>query len=90
MMRRHYAAAAIFFVVFAIHSTSPVSIQGDSRWTVPQALSLIHHHGFNLDDYSNRFASQNFHFIECVSTDHHWTSPVQQATCPGGHFYYGT
>lgn len=88
MMRPHYAAAAIFLVVCAVHSTSPVSIQGDSRWTVPQALSLIHHRSFNLDDYASRFPSQNFYLIECVSMDHRWTSPVQQTTCPGGHFYY--
>lgn len=82
------AASGIFLVVFAVHATSPVSTQGDSRWTIPQALSLIHRRSFNLDDYASRFAAQKYHFIECVSEDGAWTWPVGKPACPGGHFYY--
>jgi len=78
----------VFAAVFAIHTTSPVSIQGDSRWTIPQALSLIHQRNFALDEYAARFPAQDYYFVECVSAQHVRTYPVKQATCPDGHFYY--
>src|SRR5258708_29357514 len=87
-MRTSYAAAAIFCIVAAVDCTSPVSIQGDSRWTIPQALSILHEHNLDLDEYAWLFPSQNYYFIECVSANHVRVYPVQQATCPGGHFYY--
>ena len=87
-MRTSYAAAAIFCIVAAVDCTSPISLQGDSRWTIPQALSILHEHNLNLDEYASRFPSQNYYFIECVSANHVRVYPVHEATCPGGHFYY--
>jgi hypothetical protein len=86
--RTFRTAAKLFSIVFIVHATSFVVAQGDSRWTIPQALSLIHEHNFDLDEYASLFPSQDYYFIECVSTKHHWTWPVNQTTCPGGHFYY--
>jgi hypothetical protein len=82
------AAAVIFCVVAAVDCTSPISIQGDSRWTIPQALSILHEHNLNLDEYAALFPAQDYYFIECVSANHVRTYPVHQAACPGGHFYY--
>lgn len=87
LMRATYAAAAIFCLVAALDCANNLSLQGDSRWTIPQALSLIHQHNFDLDEYASRFAAEKYYFIECV-TPHERTFPVRQATCPGGHFYY--
>lgn len=88
-VRSHaYTAAALFLLVAAMDSTSHVSTQGDSRWVIPQALSLLDRHTFALDEYASRFPQENYYFIECVSADHVRTYPFYQPVCPGGHFYY--
>src|SRR5258706_7197275 len=89
LMRKPFrTAAGLFFIVFGVHVTSFVSAQGDSRWTIPQALSLIQQHNFDLDEYANLFPAHDYYLIECVSGKHQWTWPVNQAVCPAGHFYY--
>jgi hypothetical protein len=87
-MRTSYTAAAIFCIVAVVNCTSPISLQGDSRWTIPQALSILHEHKLNLDEYASLFPAQDYYFIECVSANHVRVYPVRQTTCPGGHFYY--
>jgi hypothetical protein len=39
-MRPAWLAAALFTIVFIVHSASPMSSSTDSRWTVPIAFTF--------------------------------------------------
>src|SRR5579872_865268 len=87
MTRTAHTAIRLALAVFAVHATSYVSTSGDSGWTVPQTLSLIHERNFNLDEYAALFPAHNYYFVECVTPSHQWIWPIKTTTCPG-HYYY--
>jgi hypothetical protein len=57
------AGVLLGLAVFLLHAASPVVTSGDSRWTVFQALSLIHHGDLDLDEYQPRLHSSNNYAI---------------------------
>lgn len=64
-MRRLKGKAGVLLglAVFLLHAASPVVTSGDSRWTVFQALSLIHHGDLDLDEYQPRLQASNNYAI---------------------------
>src|SRR5260221_11211346 len=51
-MRSAVWAAALFFIVFFVHSLCPIGSMFVSRWTIPIALSLLDRGDTNLAGYS--------------------------------------
>ena len=83
----HRLAAFVFLLTFAYHATSPVSQQGDSRWTVFTAVSLLREGNLDLNEYPQREQEWNFYAIECVS-DAGRRYPITSLTqCPNGRLY---
>jgi hypothetical protein len=80
------AAAAVFGLVFFIHALSPVSSSGDSRWTVPVALSLIERGDTNLDEYLELVRKNDYYGAECVRPPVAVRGPAM-GDCGGGHIY---
>jgi hypothetical protein len=56
----------LFLFVLASHSASRVATSYDSRWTVPGALSLLHHGDADLNEYEPLLRSNNFYSLECI------------------------
>lgn len=66
----------------------PVSIQGDSRWTIFTALSLIHGRGPDLRAYAPMVVANGFYAIECVGPDHIRRYPISSLDqCAVGRLY---
>ena len=80
-------AALLFAGVYLAHATMPVSVQGDSRWTVPTALSLIHGNGGDLHEYSSAIAANQFYEIECVQPDYSRRYPIHSLEECRGRLY---
>ncbi|WP_321470010.1 hypothetical protein [uncultured Paludibaculum sp.] len=57
------AGALLGLAVFLVHAISPVVTSGDSRWTVFQALSLIHRGDLDLDEYEPRVRATGYYAI---------------------------
>ncbi|HEY2017616.1 MAG TPA: hypothetical protein VGH38_29120 [Bryobacteraceae bacterium] len=82
------AAALLFTCTYLLHALMPISLQGDSRWTVPEALSLIHGRGPEMRVYAPAMAASGFYETECVGTDHVRRYPIHSLDeCVGGHLY---
>jgi len=67
-MRSAVWAAALFFIVFFVHSLCPVGSMSDSRWTIPVALSLLDRGDTNLDEYSALIEKDDHYGVECVES----------------------
>ena len=86
---RSKRAAILFACVWCAYAVAPVSVQGDSRWTVPTALSFLHGQGGDLRAYLPALTASAFYAIECVESDHTRRFPIQSsADCPSGRFYH--
>jgi hypothetical protein len=66
MKRLPWAEFALFASVFLAYVASPIATPFDSRWTVYTALSLIHDHNFDLNEYRVRLEADGYYAIECV------------------------
>ncbi len=78
-------ALVLFPGVFAVHLLSPVGTQGDSRWTIPMALSLIHDGDADLREFAAQIEAHQYYAIECVTPDNVRRFPiVSLADCPEG------
>jgi hypothetical protein len=81
-------AAAIALLVWVVYCASPCLTSFDSRWTVPTALSILHHGDTNLDEYVPLLAKNGFYAIECMEPDGSRIFPIGRSEdCMGGHFY---
>src|SRR6185312_17398266 len=81
-MRNAIWAAALFSLVFTIHSLCPVSTSFDSRWTIPVAISLIDRGDTNLDEYHDLIESEQHYAVDCVQAD----GSIFGGNC-NGHYY---
>ena len=66
----------LFLGVFLLHALTPVATQGDSRWTIPIALNLIHHRTFDLRSYADEVVRNEFYGVECVFPDYRRLYPL--------------
>jgi len=74
----------LFLFVFFVHALTPVSTQGDSRWTIPVALNLIHHGTFDLHENEAEVVRSEFYGVECVFPDQHrWYPLGSMGECGG-------
>ena len=69
----------IFALVFGVHALSPRTTSGDSRWTVPVAVSILNHGDTNLDEYSELVRREQYYAVECVDA-----GGVTRNAGPGG------
>ena len=67
----------MFVLAFLIHALTPVSTQGDSRWTILAALNLIHHGTFDLRANEEAIVRSEFYAVECVFPDQHRLYPLR-------------
>ncbi len=74
---------AIFASVFLVYIISPIATPFDSRWTIHTALSLIHEHDSDLNEYLPLLEKDHFYAIECVLPSGERIFPIQ-SPCPGG------
>jgi hypothetical protein len=79
LFRRLLPCAALFFLVILTHTFSPNATPFDSRWTVPTALSLVHSHNADRDEYLPMLERDHFYAIECVEPGGKRTMPVSSA-----------
>lgn len=88
MNRERRIACGLFVVVFAVYLLSPNATPFDSRWTVYTALSLIHEHDADLDEYLPVLEQNRWYAIECVQPDGTRIYPMERREqCAGGHVY---
>ena len=83
----HARAALLFAAVYLVHAPMPVSLQGDSRWTIHTALSLIHGRGGDLRAYSPAIVANQFYGIECVEADYSRRFPIYSLQECSGDLY---
>lgn len=80
--------ALLFACVYLVHAVMPVSIQGDSRWTIPTALSFIHGRGADIRYYAPAIVASGFYEAECVDPDHSRRFPISSLDqCAKGRLY---
>jgi hypothetical protein len=77
--------AAVFTLVFLAHAMSPVMTSGDSRWTVPLALSLWDRGDLDLNEYPEDLRRRSYAGAECVEAT---GRIVPAAPCPNGRLRY--
>src|SRR5580693_8411345 len=66
----------------------PVSLQGDSRWTIPTALSLIHSRSADLRAFAPSVEKVGFYLTECVGPGFARKYPLSSLDqCEGGRLY---
>ncbi|MBE0657032.1 MAG: hypothetical protein IH602_05035 [Bryobacteraceae bacterium] len=83
------AAAGLFLLVFLVYLVSPNATPFDSRWTVHTALSLIHEHNADLNEYTALLERDRWYAIECVQPDGSRIYPLQnREQCAGGKLYH--
>ena len=89
MNRRDTLAASILYLfVFAIYLISPCATPFDSRWTIPTALSMIHEHNTDLNEYLPLLERDKFYAIECMLPDGSRIYPIKSASqCASGKLY---
>lgn len=77
----------VMALTFAYHASSPVSQQGDSRWTVFTALSLMREGNADLNEFPRQVEESGFYAIECVSNGvrHYPIRSLEE--CRGGRLY---
>ncbi len=80
------AAAAVSVLIFLVHALSPVLASGDSRWTVPVALSLLERGDTNLDEHLDLIRLNGYYAAECVRGQQVVLGPAM-GDCAGGHLY---
>jgi len=76
--------AALFCVVFLVYVISPIATPFDSRWTIHTALSLIHEHNADLNEYEPQLKADGYYAIECVLPSGERVFPVPLDACAGG------
>jgi hypothetical protein len=67
MNMQKFSLLVVFVVVFLAHLQSKNITSGDSRWFIPTAISIIHHHDINLDEYIARIESDNYYHIKFIN-----------------------
>src|SRR5437879_5683562 len=77
-------AAALFAIVFFVHSHCPIATLYDSRWTIPVALSLLDRGDTNLDEYPELIEQERHYAVECVEAD---GALSLRGICRNGHYY---
>jgi hypothetical protein len=80
------AGAAVFGFVFFVHALSPALTSGDSRWTVPVALSLLERGDTNLDEYLDLIRENGYYAAECIRPPGAVVGSAM-GDCTGGHIY---
>ncbi len=81
-------AGAIFLCVYFLNVLMPISLSGDSRWTIPTALSMIHRHTADLRDVAPAIVKTHFYMMECVGPGHARQYPLTSLEqCDGGRLY---
>ena len=81
-MRSAVWAAALFFIVFVVHSLCPIGSMFDSRWTIPVALSLLDRGDTNIDEYRALIEKDEYYAVECVESGR----TISFGKCKG-HYY---
>jgi hypothetical protein len=87
-MKARLTALALFALVFISHSLSPNATSSDSRWIVPQMVSLLSHGKTNLDGYPERLREDGYYGIDCVDAEYRISSADPVQGCPPGSHYY--
>lgn len=82
-------ACVLFAVVFVSHSLSPNATSADSRWTVPQMMSLLAEGNIDLNEYPERLRENRYYAIDCVGSDYRVSVPDPVRGCPASSRYYG-
>jgi hypothetical protein len=81
-------AVVLFIVVYFANALMPVSLQGDSRWTIPTALAMIHSRTADLRAFAPAVVSSGFYLMECVGPGNARQFPLQTLDqCAGGRLY---
>jgi hypothetical protein len=82
------SAVLVFVGVYFLNVVMPVSLSGDSRWTIPTALSMLHRHSADLREFTPAIVKTHFYLMECVGPDHRRQYPLTSVEqCDGGRFY---
>jgi hypothetical protein len=82
------APALLFVCVYLLHALMPVSLQGDSRWTIRTALSMIHSRTADLRDFAPAIVKSRFYLTECVGPGYSRQFPLSSLDqCAGGRLY---
>jgi hypothetical protein len=74
--RRDPLPWALFIAVFLIHVGSCVCTPGDSRWTVPIAVSLYTEGNLDLDEYPDLLEKHDYYFLEKVNGHYYSKFPI--------------
>lgn len=61
-----YRRLMVFLAVFLVHAGSKNMTSYDSRWSIPVALSILHHRNIHLDEYSERIQADRYYGIQRV------------------------
>ncbi|MDW8355466.1 MAG: glycosyltransferase family 39 protein [Bryobacterales bacterium] len=83
---RRGTAWLVALLAFVGHCLSPRLTSGDSRWTVPVALSLLDRYDADLDEYRDLVRADQYYGVECVQQDRILQGP-EIGDCRGGHIY---
>lgn len=73
-------------LAFIGHCLSPRLTSGDSRWTVPVALSLLDRRDADLNEYLDLIKAEQYYGVECVQRDRVLRG-AEMGDCRGGHIY---
>ncbi len=57
----------LFILIIITHSMSPVVTNGDSRWTIPVALSILNNHTTDLDQYPDLISRSHSYAIKKIN-----------------------
>jgi hypothetical protein len=81
-------AIILFVCVYFLNALMPISLQGDSRWTIPTALSIIHRHTADLREFAPAVVKSHFYLMECVGPGYARQYPLTSLDqCDGGRLY---
>jgi hypothetical protein len=85
--RDHIVAPLLFALVFVIHGLSPNATSADSRWIVPQMVSILSRGDANLDEYPRLLRAHSYAGIDCVDANYRVARPDPVKGCPESHYY---
>jgi hypothetical protein len=87
-MKARFTALALFALVFVSHSLSPNATSSDSRWIVPQMVSLLAHGKPDLNGYPELLREHRYYGIDCVDAEWRISSADPVQGCPPYSRYY--
>lgn len=79
-------AGLVAALAFIGHCLSPRLTSGDSRWTVPVALSLLDRRDADLNEYLDLIRAEQYYGVECIQRDR-VVRGAEMGDCRGGHIY---